>query len=493
MTQITGQSTSSHRSLPEADARSLERMSAAKRSAALQSVLAAGGMTLLKILTGLATGSLGMLSEAAHSSVDLMASAMTLFSVRVSDRPADDDHTYGHGRVESLSAFIETVLMLGSSLWIIYEASKRIARFTHGDALDLHPSIWPILVLLLSIAVDYTRSRQLARVAKESHSQALEADALHFGTDIWSSAAVLLGLGASFAGERFGIRALELADPVAALLVSFIILKVTYTLARETIDALLDATPPAMRRSMVEAIRGVEGVLFVDDLRMRRAGTRYFADVAVGMARNTTFQRSEQIVFAATAAVQQLMPGTDVVIRTVPVASLQESVFDRVRAVAQRSNLAIHDVSVQQLESGLAVELHLELPEHMPLREAHETATLIEGAIRSEVPEIRSVVTHIEAEESTIEAAVTLGSDRDLEEGVRGAAKDFPEIEDVHNVVALRTGDHVQLSCHCSMPDDLPMGAVHRIITQMEAAFLRDRPEVTRLLIHPEPVTDNER
>ncbi|MGI4755248.1 MAG: cation diffusion facilitator family transporter [Janthinobacterium lividum] len=493
MTQISGQAQPVRKHHADIDPRSLERASAAKRSAALQSVLAAGGMTLLKILTGLATGSLGMLSEAAHSSVDLMASAMTLFSVRVSDRPADDSHTYGHGRVESLSAFVETVLMLGSSLWIVYEATRRIVRFTHGDALDLRQSIWPILVLLLSIAVDYTRSRQLARVAKESHSQALEADALHFGTDIWSSAAVLVGLAASFAGERYGIRALELADPIAAVLVSCIILKVTFTLARETIDALLDATPPEMRRGMVEAIRGVEGVLFVDDLRMRRAGNRYFADVAIGMGRNTTFQRSEQIVFAATEAAQRLMPGTDVVIRTVPAASVEESVFDRVRAVAQRSNHAIHDVSVQQVESGLAVELHLELPEHMPLREAHDTATRIEAEIRSEVPEIRSVVTHIEAEESTIASATMVGDDRDLEKQVRDAAADFQEIEDVHNVVALRTGDHVQLSCHCSMADDLPMGAVHRIISQMEAAFLRGRPEVTRLLIHPEPVTDNER
>ncbi len=467
--------------------------SEAKRSAALRSVLAASGITLLKILTGLSTGSLGMLSEAAHSSIDLMASGLTLFSVRVSDLPADDDHTYGHGRVESLSAFVETVLMLGSSIWIIVEAVRRILRFHHGERLDLHPSIAPIVVLLLSIAVDYTRSRQLARVAQESHSQALQADALHFGTDIWSSAAVLLGLGASFAGKHFGIRALELADPAAALLVSCIILKVTYTLARETIDALLDATTPEMRRQLVDAIRGVPDVLSVQDLRMRRAGARYFADVAIGIPRNTTFQRSEQIVLTATEAVQQVMPGTDVVVRTVPLASTSESVFDRVRAVAQRANLAIHDVTVQQMENGLAVELHLELPERMVLREAHETVTRIEAEMKREVPEIRSVITHIEAEESTIEPAVRLQNDRDLEAEVRRAAEAFPEIEDVHNVVALRTGDHVQMSCHCSMPDDLPMGSVHRIITQMEAAFLRERPEVERLLIHPEPVTDNER
>ena len=471
----------------------VERSSAAKRGAALQSVLAASGITLLKVLTGLSTGSLGMLSEAAHSSIDLMASIMTLFSVRVSDRPADEDHTYGHGRVESLSAFVEAGLMLGSSMWIIYEAVHRVILFQRGEPLNLRVSIWPVLVLLLSVAVDWTRSRQLARVARESQSQALAADALHFGTDIWSSLAVLAGLGASFAGERFGIRALELADPAAALIVSCIILRVTWTLARETVDALLDATPPELRQQMVDAIGGVEGVLFVHDVRMRRAGAQYFADVAVGMRRNTTFQRSEQIVVAATEAVQRVMPGTDVVVRTVPTAQLEESVFDRVRAVAQRSNYAIHDVTVQQVEDGLAVDLHLELPEQMPLREAHETASLIEAEMRGEVAEIRSVVTHIEAEQSTIETAERVANDRLLEAEVCRAAEDFPEIEDVHSIVALRKGDHVQISCHCSMPDDLPMGTVHRIISQMEAAFLRVRPEVDRLLIHPEPVTDNDR
>ncbi len=481
---------SAHNGVPPLNA---AEAAAAKRSAALKSVVAATAITFLKVITGLTTGSLGMLSEAAHSALDLMASAITLFSVHVSDRPADDDHTYGHGRVESLSAFVETGFMLGSSVWIIVEAVRRVLRFVHGQRLDLHASPWPIAVLLLSIAVDWTRSRQLAKVAREAHSQALQADALHFGTDIWSSLAVLVGLSATFFGERTGVRWLQLADPAAALLVSCIILLVTYRLARETVDALLDATPPAMRREIVNAIRRVEGVLFVDDLRMRRAGAHYFADLSIGMNRNTTFQRSEQIVLAATEAVQGVMPGTDVVVRTVPVARVEENVFDRIRAVAQRSNHAIHDVSVQEVEGGLAVELHLELPALMSLREAHETATEIEAEMRREVPAIQTVVTHLESEESTIESAERVANDDALKQEVREAAEGFPEIEDVHNVVALRTGDHVQMSCHCSMADDLPMGAVHRIISQMEASFLRERPEVERLVIHPEPVTDNER
>src|SRR5437016_5374084 len=186
----------------------------AKRSAALFSVLAAFAVTLLKLLTGLFTGSLGMLSEAAHSGIDLIGAAITLFSVRVSDRPADADHTYGHGKIESLSAAIEAVLMLASCVWIFTEAIRRIVFREH---LVLNFSIWPFIVLLLAITVDFTRSRKLHRIATETNSEALEADAIHFRTDIWSSLAVLLGLAATYTGQHWNIPQLELADPIAAI------------------------------------------------------------------------------------------------------------------------------------------------------------------------------------------------------------------------------------------------------------------------------------
>ncbi len=174
----------------------------AKRAAALFSVLAALGVTLLKLFTGLLTGSLGMLSEAAHSGIDLIAAAITLFSVQAADRPADADHAYGHGKIESLSAAIESVIMLGSCVWIFTEAIRRIA---HRQHLVLKFSIWPFAVLLLAITVDFTRSRKLHRIASETRSEALEADAIHFRTDIWSSLAVLVGLTASYAGQHWHI------------------------------------------------------------------------------------------------------------------------------------------------------------------------------------------------------------------------------------------------------------------------------------------------
>ena len=465
----------------------------AKRSAALFSVLAAFAVTLLKLLTGLLTGSLGMLSEAAHSGIDLIAAAITLFSVQVSDRPADADHTYGHGKIESLSAAIESVLMLGSCVWILTEAIRRIV---HREHLSLNFSIWPFVVLLLSITVDFTRSRKLHRIASETRSEALEADAIHFRTDIWSSFAVLLGLAATYAGQRWRIPALELADPIAAILVSAIILHVTWNLARRTIDALTDATPTETRsqtRDIMRELASIDGVLSVDRVRTRRAGPDYFADVTLGMPRNLTFQRSEQITMAATAAIQRHLPGADVVVHSIPTASLAESIHDRIRAVASRSNLAIHDVSVQEYNQSLHVEQHLEVDETMSLRAAHALVTQLESEMRREIPEISSILTHIESEPATIERPASLERDRQLEVRLRRVARTFPEILDIHEVFVTRINDRIQVNCHCTLPDDLPMSKVHEIITALEGAFKLEDPEVSRLLIHPEPATDNRR
>lgn len=489
-----------HQPVPKPTPDSPANGHASKRSVALFSVLAALGITLLKFVTGILTGSLGMLSEAAHSGVDLVAAAITLFSVHFSDRPADDVHNYGHGKIESLSAFVETVIMLGSCVWIVTEAIHRILFRQH---LVLALSIWPFLVLLLSIAIDYTRSKSLHRVAIQHHSQALEADAIHFGTDIWSSASVFVGLAATYAGQYWHITILELADPIAAVVVSLIILRISWSLARRTIDALIDATPAhsQIRRDLIRDLSAIDGVLSVNRLRTRRSGPSYFADVTLSMPRNLTFQRTEQLTFAATETVQRHLPGADVVVHAVPAASIAENVHDRIRAVASRSNLAIHDVTVQQFDNTLHVEQHLEVNEAMILSEAHALVTKLESDIRREIPEISSILTHIESEPSTIEHPNSLERSRQLELRLRRVATTFPEILDIHEVFVTRIGGSVsnhtdgriQVSCHCTLPDDLPMARVHAIITALEDAFKLDSSEVTRLLIHPEPATDNRR
>ena len=355
-------------------------------------------------------------------------------------------------------------------------------------------------MLGLSITVDFTRSRSLRKIAEETHSEALAADAIHFGTDIWASVAVLLGLTATKLGEAYHLPLLELADPVAALVVSGIILTVSWQLARQTMDTLLDSTPAqdgqtpaATRRRLIQEIAAIDGVLSVDRLRTRRVGPGYFADVTLAMPRNLTFQRSEQITMAATQAVQRVLPSADVVVHSIPTATLAESVHDRVRAVAARANLSIHDVSLKQYDDTLHLELHLEVDETLSLQDAHEIVTRLEANIRSEIPGIGSILTHIESEPATIERPAALEQDRQTEQRLRQTAEQFPEILDIHDIQVTRHHDRLQVNCHCTLADEMPMATVHTVITALENAFKLAAPDVSRLLIHPEPATDNRR
>ena len=440
-----------------------------------------------------------MISESAHSGIDMIAAAITLFSVQAADRPADEEHNYGHGKIESLSAFVETVLMLGSSIWIVYQALHRI--FFRGSQLDLRLSVWPFVVLLISILVDYSRSRALSKVAAEMNSEALAADAVHFGTDIWASGAVMFGLAATALGERLKTPALQLADPIAALVVSVIILTGSWSRARRTMDTLRDATPAQdghtaaqTRRKLIHDLGVIPGVLSVDRLRTRRSGSGYFADLTLAMPRNLTFQRSEQITSAATEAIQRVLPKADVVVHSVPTATLAESVHDRVRAVAARANLSIHDVAVRQYDAALHLELHLEVDETLTLASAHDLVTHLESEIRREVPNIATILTHIESEPATIEQPDTIRREvRQFEESLRRVAATFPQVQDIHDIHVTRHHDRIQVNCHCTLPDELSMAEVHHIITALENAYKLAAPMVSRLLIHPEPATDNRR
>lgn len=469
---------------------SLAGLSAEKRRVALHSMLAATAMTLLKLAAGLVSGSLGVLSDAAHSALDLAGAALTFFSVRVSDKPADEDHTYGHGKIENISAFVEAGLMAISCAWIIFEAVSRIATRT----VELHHSLWPVLVLLTSIAVDFWRARQLRAVAERTGSPALATDAFHFASDIWSTLAVLAGLGASWLGMHFDIRALRYADPSAAIVVSVMILRITFRLTRETVGILMDQIPAETRREIISEVERVPGVLAVEQARVRRAGPSHFADLTLALPRRYTFEHTGELVRAATDAVHRALPDADVVIHTVPRIGRAESIFDRVRAVAARNNVSVHELSVQSHHGRLRVEQHVELDENMRLLEAHEFVTAMEAEILRETPEIDSVLTHIESEPATIEQPEeVIVEDRRLEVALRAAAGSFNEIVDVHEITVRHAGEHTDVSCHCTLPDDLAMHRVHEVITALEDRFKIECPEVSRVTIHPEPVTDNTR
>ena len=464
------------------------RASAEKRGVTLVSVAAAFAITVLKAVVGVLTGSLGVLSDAAHSALDLIGAALTFFSVRVSDRPADWNHPYGHAKVENVSAFVETGLMAASALGISADAIRRM--FFHPVALRY--SMWPFLVMGASIGVDLWRSRRLREVARRHRSEAIEADAMHFASDIWASVAVIVGLTASWLGTVMHVPWLRVADPAAALVVSAMILVFGWRLAWRAVGALTDAVSPELHTRMLEEMRRTGGVLGIDQARVRRSGSAYFADVTLALPRQMTFQRTEELVGEATAAVQRVLPEADVVIHTVPRSTVAETLFDQVRAVAARNDALLHDVSIEAFEDGLHVEQHIEVKETMRLLEAHRFVHGLEQQIRREVPQVRSVLTHIESEQETIEAPVRIEQDRRIEQRLRDAAANVPEVLDIHEVSVDRVGEHLHVTCHCTLPDAMEMRRVHESITELEQRFKLECPEVDRVLIHPEPASDNQ-
>jgi cation diffusion facilitator family transporter len=287
-----------------------------KRSAALSSVVAAVGLTSFKLVVGLLTNSLGILAEAAHSALDLVAALMTFFAVRVSDRPADREHHFGHGKIENLSALFETLLLLATSAWIIYEAVQRLFFKT----VHVETSIWSFVVMGTSIAIDYTRSRILYRAARKYHSQALEADALHFSTDIWSSSVVILGLiGVVVARSVGGLGWLHQADAMAAMAVAAIVVFISGELGYRTITALLDTAPRGVAEKIVAAVQKMKGVHDCHAVRIRPSGATWFVDLHVTMDGRMTLTESHRVTERIENRVQDILPMSDVTVHVEPV------------------------------------------------------------------------------------------------------------------------------------------------------------------------------
>ncbi len=286
-----------------------------KRSVALSSVLAAIGLTLFKIVVGLTTGSLGILAEAAHSGLDLMAAVMTFLAVRFSGKPADRNHLYGHGKVENLSALFETLLLLVTCFWILYEASHRLLY--HAVALKV--TFWSFAVMITSIVVDLSRSRALSRTAKRYNSQALEADALHFSTDIWSSAVVILGLVLVKVSEWVPRLAfLHQADSVAAILVGLIVVYVSGRLGWRTVQALLDVAPSGLEKKIISAVELLPGVTDCHNVRVRYSGPQLFVDIHVLVDGNQTLMEAHNLTEEIERVIQGLVPNADVTVHPEP-------------------------------------------------------------------------------------------------------------------------------------------------------------------------------
>src|SRR6202166_2063952 len=349
-----------------------------KKHAALLSVGSAVVLLSLKTFLVVRTGSLGVLSEALHSGLDFLAAIITYLSVRMSDQPADEGHPYGHGKFENFSAFVETALLLITAVFIIYEGIDRL--FFHH--VHIQPSVTAVLILLVALSIDITRARALGRVARKYSSDALEADALHFSTDVWSTIVVIAGIGLVWAGETWNVPWLNDADALAGLAVAAVILWVGAQLGRRTMDALLDAAPLGLQQEIAKAVARMDGVLDVDRVRVRRAGNRHFVDATVSVARTASLEQVHALSDAIEKRIGEIVPA-DVMVHAEPRAPQGEHLFEAIRAVAQKMGLAVHDLTAVQQSGQLFIELHLEVDENLSLGEAHRQSTELEDGIRA--------------------------------------------------------------------------------------------------------------
>lgn len=476
-----------HKSDPASPLEAVITGSREKQRVALTSVGAAVALTAMKVAVGLATASLGILAEAAHSALDLVAAVITCFAVRVSDRPADADHLYGHGKVENLSALVETLLLIITCGWIIYEAVERLFfRRVHIDA-----NIWAFLVIIISIIIDVSRSRALRRVAQKHGSQALEADALHFSTDVWSSAVVLLGLVLVKIGELAGgnFRVFDKADAGAALLVAAIVVGVSVKLGRRTIDALLDRAPAGMTRAVEKAVREIDGVLELRRLRLRESGNRTFVDLVIGVRRGLSLESSHAIGSAVEDRIRTLFPKADVVVHVDPICGADETLAERIRAVAANCGQTVHNVAITDEGGRTEVELHVEAEEDLDLGLAHRRADELEAAVIAELPHIARITTHIEPLRAGREPLRDV-TDRsnELIGLVRRIAQGAPGVVDCHDVIVRKAGAEVFLTMHCTFAAGQSVRQVHDAASALERRLRQAIPHLARVTTHPEPV-----
>jgi cation diffusion facilitator family transporter len=448
-----------------------------KTRVAAVSMIASASMAAIKFVVGVAIGSLALISEALHSSVDLVATVATWIVVRISDRPADDEHHYGHGKIESLSALGVIALLYILAGGIVVQAYAHLREGAPAPTL----SAIPFVVLVVDIAVNAWRARALHRTALDTRSQALEADALHFASDVLGSVAVIIGLSLSGLGYVWG-------DAAAAIGVAILISVLGLRLGRTTVETLLDRAPEGAAERAGAAIKSVPGVVDIERLRVRMVGPRHFVDVIAKVPRTYPIDRIDAIKQQAQNVVAAALGDADLTFTAIPVARDNESVRERIMVIARNLGLAIHHVTVHDLGEKLTVSIDLEVDGDMALVDAHAIAHRLEHDIRHEFGADVEVDTHIEP----LEPELPLGTDAVPAriDAIRQALSGFAangEIHDIHNVRVRDTAAGEIVNFHCRAASSMSVAKVHERVDEIERALRRAFPSVKRVISHAEP------
>jgi cation diffusion facilitator family transporter len=455
-------------------------MQSTKENVAPVSIAASAGLTVAKTIVGLLTGSLAILSEAAHSLIDVFATVMTYLAVRISGKPADEEHHYGHGKIESLTALAETALLFVLSGVVVWEAAKRLT----GTEAAVQATLAAFVVMGASIAVDFWRSRALYRVADATKSEALEADALHFSSDLWSSAAVVIGL----AGVALGF---QWADAAAALIVAIVVCVAGWRLGRRTIDTLTDTAPPGIAAQVTALASFVPGVVAVEGVRARQVGQDTFVELTVAVSRTLPIDRVTAIKGEVAAAIRSKLEQAQVSVTTESRALSDESVLERVNVIARNRALAVHHVTVHDLGGGkLSVSLDLEVDGKLALRAAHDIADGLEAAIGQEIGPGVEVETHIEPLQ-TVDLSgrdAPAGRVDEVAAALADLANKVGAIREIHDVRVRETSDGEIVNFHCRIEPSRSVHEVHARVDDLERALRGRWPSIKRVIGHAEPL-----
>lgn len=474
-------------------------MTRKERTAAV-SLLASFLLAGVKLAIGLMIGSLALITDALHSGVDFLATAITLVAVRFGDRPPDESHPYGHGKFENIAALGEATLLLLLAGGVTVEAYGRLSEGQAPPPL----SLIAVAVLLVEIGVNSWRAYELRKVGIETGSAALQADALHFASDVFSSLAVLTG----FALLAFGFG---WADSAAALAVAVLVAVLALRLLRHTIDALVDRVPPGLAALVAERIGDVPGVLAVQSVRLRSVGAQHYVEAAIAVPRSLGLEQAAEVKEEACAAARAAIPGAEATIDSLPVTPSDETIADRIQLVARREAVAVHHLTIQRLgqmppvgegaatilgmeEAGdevgrLAIALDLEVDGAMALAEAHAVADRLEAAIRREIGDGVEVEIHIEPLEP--EAREVAESAAPIRENFRAAlnaaARGIEGLSDIHDVRLRESERGYVLVAHCRFDSGATVESVHRRVDALESAVRARMPNLARIVVHAEP------
>jgi cation diffusion facilitator family transporter len=444
-----------------------------QRRTALVSVVAAAGLVALKLATGLATGSLGLVSEAVHSGTDLVAALLTFFAIGVAVRPADSSHQFGHGKADHLAALAEGGFLVLASLFISVRALERLFDGREGN---VDPAWYAFVVLGVVIVVDISRTVVSWRAAQRYGSAALQSNALHFGSDLLGSFAVLGGLVLARAGYPEG-------DSVAALFVAALVLVAASRLMRRNIDVLMDRAPAEAEEAALQAIERIRPPIDVRRMRMRHAAGRHFADVVIGVSPAAAVGQGHAAADAVEDAVQRALPESDVVVHVEPVVD-EAAIRERAHAAALGvpSVREIHNLSVVRVGDSTELSLHLKLPGELSLEEAHAVAEEVERAICRAVPEIDSVQTHLEPLAEPSEGREIDVDASEVERIVREATGRPPR-----ELRFLRTDDGLVAFLTLGLDPGVPLAEAHARASAIEEQIRRARPDVADVIVHTEP------